>query len=266
METNMLLSEIKGKVPTLILNRPEKRNSLSPDLLLLLHEKLEALTKEDQVRAVIIRGSGEKAFSSGYDIAAIPTNVSPELNKRLKHQNPLEIALSSVAGFPYPTIAMLNGYAFGAGCELAVSCDLRVGADNIRMGMPPAKLGLVYPVSGLLRFMRIVGVSKTKEIFLTARYFDAQRAKELGLVDYLVHSDKLADFTMNLAEEMAGNAPLSIKGTKKIVDMLASRIGVLTEAESREAERIVIEAFNSEDLKEGQIAFLEKRKPEFKGR
>lgn len=265
METDILLTEKKDHVATLTLNRPEKRNSLSPDLLLGLHQVLGELAGDKDTRVVVIRGTGEKAFSSGYDIAAIPTRVSPELQERLKKENPLQIALNSVSNFPYPVIAMLNGYAFGAGCELAVSCDLRVGCDDIRMGMPPVKLGLVYPVSGLLRFVRLVGLARTREIFFTGRYFDARRAREMGLVDYLLPRDELEAFTFDLAAEIAGNAPLAVKGTKRILNMLAESEN-LDPDQMQEAERIVAEAFNSEDLKEGQTAFLEKRKPAFKGR
>ena len=144
MSTEILLIEKKDRVGTLIFNRPEKRNSLSPDLLIRIHQTLENFAQEDEIRAVVVRGIGDQAFSSGYDIAAIPTEVSPQTREKLRDQNPLDLALNSVINFPYPVIALLNGYAFGAGCELAVCCDLRIGADDIRMGMPPAKLGLVY--------------------------------------------------------------------------------------------------------------------------
>jgi enoyl-CoA hydratase len=261
----MLLMEKKGYVHTLVLNRPEKRNSLSPDLLIRIHRALDDLSKGEDARAIVIRGSGNRAFSSGYDIAAIPTEASPEIEERLKDQNPLQLALKSVMDYPYPVIAMLNGYAFGAGCELAVCCDLRIAADDIRMGMPPAKLGLVYPLSGLIRFVQILGLPATKELFFSGRYFDAKRVREMGLVDYLLPREELESFTYALAEEIAGNAPLSIKGTKRILGMV-SRSFKMSDEDFTEAEKIVAEAFNSQDLKEGQTAFLEKRRPVFKGR
>jgi enoyl-CoA hydratase len=266
MENDILVVEKKGHVTTLILNRPEKRNSLSPELLSRLARELEKLGQDDSdTRALILRGAGDKAFSAGYDIAAIPTSVPPALQNRLKEQNPLEIALQSVLHFPYPVIAMLNGYAFGAGCELAVSCDLRVGAEGILMGMPPARLGLVYNPQGLMRFVRLLGFAKTREMFFTARNYTAQRAKEIGLLDYLVPKGEIEAFTLGLAEEIASNAPLAVRGTKRILGML-SESDNLSPDQMREAERITVASFNSEDLKEAQKAFLEKRKPVFKGR
>lgn len=265
MTTDILKVEKKDRVATLILNRPEKRNSLSPDLLIGIHQTLETFVQEDTVRAVVIRGAGDRAFSAGFDIAAIPTKVSPEIQEKLKNQNPLELALRSVVDFPYPVIALLNGYAFGAGCELAVCCDLRIGADDIRMGMPPAKLGLIYPLSGLMRFVRVLGYPKTRELFFTGRYYSAQRVKEMGLIDYLLPRQEAESFAYEMAAEMAGNAPLSIKGTKRILNLLSQSIA-LPEQDLREANALLVQAFNSEDLKEGQTAFLQKRKPEFKGR
>ncbi|MBI4763608.1 MAG: enoyl-CoA hydratase/isomerase family protein [Deltaproteobacteria bacterium] len=265
MSTDILLVEKKDRVATLTFNRPEKRNSLSQDLLIKIHQTLDNFAREDEIRAVVVRGVGDKAFSSGYDIAAIPTEVSPQTREKLRDQNPLELALNSIVNFPYPVIALLNGYAFGAGCELAVCCDLRIGADDIRMGMPPAKLGLVYQLSGLMRFIQVVGISNTREIFLTGRYYPAPRAKEMGLVDYLLPRQEVEAFAYEMAREIAGNAPLSVKGTKRILNLLSKTI-TLSDEDRREANRIIAQAFSSEDLKEAQKAFLEKRKPEFKRR
>jgi len=265
VSTEHLLVETKEQVATLIINRPEKRNSLSPDLLIRLHEVLEDFAQEDAVRAVVIRGIGDQAFSSGYDIGAIPTEVSPRTREQLREQNPLELALKSVINYPYPVIAMLNGYAFGAGCELAVCCDLRIGADDIRMGMPPAKLGLIYQLSGLTRFIQVIGISNTRELFFTGRYYPAGRAKEMGLVHYLLPRQELESFVYKMAGEIAGNAPLSVKGTKRILNLLSQSFK-LSDEDRREANKLTTQAFNSEDLKEAQKAFMQKRKPEFKGR
>ena len=265
MDSDILLIEKKENMATLTLNRPGKRNSLSPDLLIKIYLTLSDMSKDDQVRVVIIRGVGDRAFSSGYDIASIPTEISPEVQEQLKDKNPLELGISSVIDYPYPVIAMLNGYAFGAGCELALSCDIRIGADDIRMGMPPAKLGVVYFPDGLLRFIQVIGLSATKELFFSGRYYEAQRVKELGLVDYMVPRSELESFTYGLAEEIAGNAPLSLKGTKRILNLLM-RTGGLDKEGLQESEELIFKAFKSEDLKEGQTAFLEKRKPNFVGR
>jgi enoyl-CoA hydratase len=144
-------------------------------------------------------------------------------------------------------------------------CDIRIGAENIRMGMPPAKLGLVYPWTGLQRFIQRIGLQRTKEIFFTGRTYAGKRIKELGLVDYLVTGGELEEFTYALAEEIAGNAPLALKGIKKVINLLMQS-NRLDESQAREAQAIFIATLLSEDMQEGQTAFLEKRKPRFKGK
>ena len=263
MENNILMIKREEHVCTLIFNRPEKRNALSPDLLIKIYETLQDFSKDDTIRTLVFRGVGDKAFSAGYDISAIPT--TPEIQQKMREVNPLQLAMDSIVNYPYPVIAMLNGFAFGAGCELAISCDIRIGADDIRMGMPPAKLGVVYAPDGFRRFIRAIGLPNTKKIFFTGRYYDAQSAKELGLVDYLVSKSELESFTYALAKEIAENAPISLKGTKRVLNLL-SRSEKMREEDQKEADAIISQAFNSEDLKEAQAAFLEKRTPTFKGK
>ena len=265
MATDLVLVEKKGFVGTLTLNRPEKRNALSPDLLIQLCRILDEFGRSDEVRAVVIRGAGDRAFSSGYDITALPAEVPPEIRGRLRDENYLDLAIESIGRYPFPVIAMLNGDAFGGGCELAVSCDLRIAADDIRMGMPPARLGLVYPLNGLVRFVQILGFPAVKELFFSGRYYQAPRIQELGLVHYLQPPDQLEAFTFELTDEIAGHAPLSIKGTKRILNIL-QRSWSLSEEDRREIDGIVLEALRSEDHKEGKRAFLEKRRPVFHGR
>jgi enoyl-CoA hydratase/carnithine racemase len=263
-EQQELIAEIREGVGVLTLNRPERRNALSPDLLLKIHLRLEAWAKTDEVRVVIFTGGGGKAFSSGYDITAIPTEVTEEMKEILKKHNPLELALSSVKNFPYPTIAMLNGYAFGAGLNLAVCCDIRIAADNVKAGMPPAKLGLVYHPEGLRQFVEVLGMPRTREIFLSGKTYEGAALREMGLADHLEPRSGLEAAVFALAKEIAANAPLSLRGTKRILNMIGSSL-CLSEAEWKEAETLITEAFNSDDLKEGQTAFLEKRKPRFTG-
>ena len=222
MDDQVLLHEINGQVGTLILNRAERRNALSPELLVNLHVTLENWAQEDTVRAVVITGgkdSAAKAFSSGYDISAIPTDVPPEVSEILKNNNPLELAFDSVKNFPYPTIAMLNGYAFGAGLHLAVCCDIRIGAEDIKAGMPPAKLGLVYFPEGLKQFVAVLGMPRTREIFFTGQTYQGMELLEMGLVDHLVSRADLSQVVYEYARMIAANAPLSLKGIKKILNM-----------------------------------------------
>jgi enoyl-CoA hydratase/carnithine racemase len=260
-----LLVKTKNNVCTLAFNRPEKQNSLTIEMIELIESTLRELAQNNAVRTVILRGAGDKAFCSGFDIGSLPTFSKEHMDERLKALDSVESLLQSLVNFPLPVIAMLNGFAFGLGCELAICCDLRIGAADIRMGMPPAKLGLVYPWTGLQRFIQGIGLQSTKEIFFTGRTYKGSRIKDLGLVDYFVTRGNLEEFTYNLAEEIAGNAPIALEGIKKIMNLLL-RSNQLGETQEKEAQSLFKEALFSEDMQEGQAAFLEKRKPHFKGK
>ncbi|HDP24127.1 MAG TPA: enoyl-CoA hydratase [Deltaproteobacteria bacterium] len=264
-EESILLTEIRSHVGTLTFNRPQRKNALSLELLVAIHRTLQEWGGRDEVRVVVITGGSTKAFSSGYDIASIPTQMTPELEEAMRSSNPLEFALNSVAEYPYPTIAMMNGYAYGAGLNLAMCCDIRIAVEDISVGMPPAKLGLVYHPEGIRQFLEVIGMAKTREIFLSARTYLGEDARAMGLVDWLVPEADLVSFTYSLADEIAANAPLSLKGTKRILSMYREGMR-LTQARQQEAEKLMNEAFDSDDLKEGQMAFFEKRKPKFHGR
>ncbi|MEW5735282.1 MAG: enoyl-CoA hydratase-related protein [Thermodesulfobacteriota bacterium] len=265
MAEQAILSEVKGHVGTITFNRPERRNALSPDMLIGLHLILEKWAEGTEVRCVVVTGGTGKAFCSGYDISAIPTEMSPEMEKVIREHNPLELAFTSMKNFPYPTIAMWNGYCFGAGLNLSMVCDIRTASDTVKLGMPPAKLGLVYHPDGLIEFVQAAGFAATRELFFSGRTISAKLAKEMGLVNHVLPAEELAAFTYELAEEIAGNAPISLKNTKKILNMLEKSF-LLSDADRKQAEVLQAEGFASEDLKEGQMAFLEKRKPVFKGR
>jgi enoyl-CoA hydratase/carnithine racemase len=268
-EQSILLTELKSGIGTITFNRPKQKNSLSPELLMMLHNKLKEWQTSDEVRVVVITGGTGKAFSSGYDIGSIPTdmpmNLSVEEVRFIKSNNPLELAMKSVEEFPCPTIAMMNGYAFGAGLNMAMCCDMRIAQSDISVGMPPAKLGLVYHPDGLRQFINVVGMAKTREIFFTARTYKGAEALQMGLVDRIVQPEELRKVTYELAEEIASNAPLTLKGTKRVLAMFRERM-TLTEKQIAEADILIAQAFNSDDIKEGMIAFFEKRKPNFKGK
>ncbi|MGD9326254.1 MAG: enoyl-CoA hydratase-related protein [Desulfobacterales bacterium] len=264
MQNRLLQSVRKNHVATLTLNRPGKKNSLSPELVDLLLKTLQDLSADDTIRAVVIRGGGDEAFCAGYDIGYLPTGRIDDPHEKLKKLDSVESLFNAVVDYPYPVIAMINGVAFGAGCELAVCCDIRIGAETTRIGMPPAKLGIVYPWSGLKRFIQVIGLKSAKEIFFTGRAYEGNRLKELGLVDYLVAVDQLETFTFTMAEEIAANAPLSLKGTKRVLNLLLQSLR-FDKDNLEEAESITRKSFFSQDLAEGQNAFLEKRKPQFQG-
>jgi len=260
-----LLIERNKNVCTLVLNRPETKNSLSPELVETLLDAFEELAADDTVHVVVIKGLGDQAFCSGYDIGSLPTRLSDDVREELKTLNPVESLFRAIVNFPFPVIAMINGAAFGAGCELSVCCDIRIGSDDIRMGMPPAKLGLVYPWTGVQRFIQVIGLKSTREIFFTGRTYTGKRLTEIGLVDYLIPRQELADFTYRMAAEIAANAPLALKGTKRVLNLLLNSLQP-DKNSIQEAESLTEGAFLSQDLKEGKMAFLGKRKPVFKGK
>ena len=265
MAEKWLLVERTGRTCTIALNRPEKRNALSPPLLLELTDLLKRLKEEDEVRCVLIRGTGETAFSAGFDISDLPVNATPEGAEGARAESPLDRGMQAVIDFPYPVIAMINGLAYGAGCELAVTCDIRIAADHVRFSMPPAKLGIVYRWRGVLMIIDIVGLARAKEMFFTGRVYEASQAKEMGLVHAVVPRQQLVDFAYGMAQEISENAPLSLKALKTIFNRYHPRQRMSPE-DVRELESLRDQAFRSEDVKEGQQAFREKRKPVFKGR
>jgi enoyl-CoA hydratase/carnithine racemase len=264
MENNCLLVEYQKNICTLTINRPDKRNALTPVLLRRLEAEMKSLQRNPQVRVVIIRGAGDKAFSSGYDISQIPTSENEREKEPLSPPRILTRALKSLEEYPYPIIGMLNGHTMGAGFELAATCDLRLTVDTALFAVPPAKLGALYSPSGTQRFIQILGVSYAKEILFTGSTFDALKAKEMGFVNQVFSSAELPKATYSLAQEIAENAPLSLQGAKKIISILlgSQKIGP---ADLEEMEALVEKCLQSEDLKEGQKAFLEKRKPNFSG-
>jgi enoyl-CoA hydratase/carnithine racemase len=263
LEENLILVRKEGNVCTITINQPQRRNTMNPEALLLLGDALNALAQDGETRAVVIRGAGDEAFSSGYDISRIGGTAQRELTG--PRQNPLEYGMNSVVAFPYPVIAMIYGYAIGAGLELAVTCDLRFASDNARLGITPAKLGVVYRPEGILKFLNIVGVSLTKELFYSGRLITAQRARERGLVDYVFPPSELERATYDLAREIAENAPLSVSGTKSTIARLFT-YQKLSPEDRTELNKLQARAMSSEDLKEGQRAFMEKRQPKFTGR
>lgn len=272
-----LLHEQRNHIGIITFNRPEQHNALSPQLLTTLREVLSAWALGNEVRVVIFTGAGNKAFSAGYDINAIETvgpdhsvattafaNETKGANEKPLTQTPFEQGLAAVKNFPYPTIAMINGHCFGGALHLALNCDLRIAADHISMGMPPAKLGVVYGPEGLRQFIQVLGAEKTRELFFTGRTYRGQEIMEMGLASRLVSASELSDAVFSTAEEIANNAPLALKGIKRIMNLMEQP--AFPEELKLEADNLVKESFESLDLKEGQAAFLEKRKPLFIGK
>ncbi len=258
---NELLVNREGPICTITINRPEKLNALSPNCLIKMSKILNELSEDAKVRSVVICGAGSKSFSSGYDIEALSVSETIKTNK----SRPIDLAIQSILAFPYPIIAMINGYAYGAGCTIALSCDIRVASRNARIGMQNAKRGLVPSLDELSLFIRIIGFSRTLEIFQTGRTYDSQQCLEMNLVNYVVDNDKLKSFTYDLAKELSENAPLALRGTKIILNEIRY-YPILPEEIVNKAQSLRVAANNSEDKEESIRAFREKRKPRFKGR
>jgi enoyl-CoA hydratase/carnithine racemase len=261
MAGELLLDRPADGVLRLTISNPAKRNALDHAILDAIAVALGDL---GDAQALLLTGA-DGMFSSGYDIGDIPDDVFAEEAERLV-AHPFAAALVALEGCELPTVAALPGHTIGGGLELALACDLRVAADGILLGMPPAKLGLVYSHTGLRRFVQAIGAPRTRELFLTARNIDARAALAWGLVNDVVGAADLTDAALDLAEDLAANAPLSVRGNKRIIRELLAADGQL----EREVEHELVElreaSFQSEDLREGVRAFGQKRPARWKGR
>ncbi len=256
-----LRAEDRGAVRILTLDNPQKRNALDFASLVELVDACDAAAR-DGVRCLVFRGAGDRAFCSGFDISAIPTGPQDGDRPDLA----VERAMEAVEAVPCPTIAFLNGAAYGAGGELAATCDLRVARPGVAIAMPPARLGVVYSPPGLRRFLHLVGPSRARDLFFTGRPVDADAALAIGLVTRVVPADAAEAAALELAEEIARNAPLAVGGMKRILRLLeAGAERGFTEEERAEVSTLRRRAFESDDVREGRAAFLEKRAPRFRG-
>lgn len=201
-----------GNICTIELDNPASRNALTPAMLSTLRDTITSLRESDDFWIVIFKGSGDRAFCSGYDLESLVNEDSP-LDGQKRHNDVMEL----IQIYEAPTIAMINGDAIGGGFDLAAACDMRLAADSARFGIPPAKIGLIYADRGIQRFIQTIGSTNTKELLFTADLVDAERAKEMGLLNYVMARDELEERAYLMAEKMANNVPFSLKGMKKII-------------------------------------------------
>ena len=267
----LLIDEPTGGVVRLTISNPAKRNALDHPILDAITATLtelaavDATGRESEPRAhcVIITGA-HGMFSAGYDIGEIPDEEFEERAERLV-AHPFTEAIDALEAFPYPTLAVLPGHTIGGGLELALACDLRLAQAEIKLGMPPAKLGLVYSHTGLRRFIDSIGAPRTRELFLLGRYIDAPTALAWGLVNRLAPTAELEATALELAAELAGNAPLSQLGNKRVIaELLNAEGGLAVEVEEQLIE-LRRASFASQDMREGMKAFAEKRPPRWRG-
>lgn len=239
------------------INRPAKRNILTEKGIGELSGAFDALEADPGVRCVLLRGEGEEAFSAGYDLTTLAHGGGAETDE-------LHALFDRLERYPFPVVALLRGFAVGGGCELALACDVRVAGDDVRMGMPPARLGLVYPLAGYARFHRTVGLAAAKELFFSGRIYEAAECRRLGLVSTVVAAAEAEGAALRLVSEIAANAPLSLRGTKRILRHLA--LGPRASGEDeRELAALFTGSLGTEDVAEGKRALAERRRPVFRG-
>jgi enoyl-CoA hydratase len=246
-------------VATITVNRPEKRNALNARVRQELVAALDALEPRDDVRVVVITGAGEKAFIAGADIGEFAERTPIEQRLAMEGRRVFNV----LADFPRPTIASINGYALGGGCELALACDLRIAAHSARLGQPEVNLGILPGGGGTQRLPRLVGMGRAMRLILTGELIDAEEAERIGLVDEVVDDARLSERTRELAASIARHSPVALKLIKQAVRASAEMplaAGLVLERE------LFITAFSSDDRTEGVAAFLEKREPRFTGR
>jgi enoyl-CoA hydratase len=254
-----ILVERRGSVAVITINRPEKRNALNIQTRAEGAAVLDELRADDSVRVVVFTGAGDKAFIAGADIAEFADRTAITQREVMLERG----LFNAVDTFPKPVIAMVNGYCLGGGCELALACDIRIASDKASFGQPEINLGIIPGGGGTQRLTRLVGEGQAMELILTGAIIDAQTAFTLGLVNHVVPADQLETKTMEIANRIAEKSPVALRLAKEAIK-LASRSN-LDEGLRREVDLFAL-CFSSEDKDEGVKAFLEKRKPEFKGK
>lgn len=255
----LVYDEPAPHVARLRINNPDKRGALDQEIL----DAIATEVPKIEASCLILTGTGS-VFSAGYDIGGLPEDkFAEEAEKLVAH--PFTEAIEAVSEFPFPTIGALNGHTIGGGLELALSTDIRICAESAKLGMPPAKLGLVYSHDGLDKFIRTIGPARTRELFFTAQNVSADRALKWGLVNYVRQTEAIDVDAVAMAQSIAANAPLSLRGNKRVINALVKHTPLDPEVEE-ELIRLRRDCFLSDDFHEGVRAFAEKRPPEWSGK
>lgn len=260
-QTDKMIARRDGPVGTLVFNNPERHNAVSLEMWETCAAMMRDFSNDPAIRVVVITGAGGKAFVSGADISKFADErASKEASER--YNKAVEDGYSSVYDCPKPTIAMIRGYCIGGGMGLASCCDIRICTDNSKFAVPAAKLSVGYRYAGVKRLLDIVGPAFTKEIFFTARQFDAEEARVMGFVNRVLPSEQLESYVDDYAKTISANAPLTVDSIKFMVGE------ILKDENARDmktCDAMVAACFASNDYEEGRKAFMEKRKPVFTG-
>ncbi|MGE0718938.1 MAG: enoyl-CoA hydratase [Alphaproteobacteria bacterium] len=262
LPTGKIIAERRDGVGWLVFNQPDRRNAISQEMSDGIAVAAKAFAADPDVRVVVMRGAGDKAFTAGADISEFE-RVRSDATAEAEYHRRSAAAGAALKSLDKPLIAMIRGFCMGGGMAMAMRADLRVASTDSRFGIPAARLGVSYAQESLARLVSLVGPSRAKHVMFLARHYTAAQALEMGLVDEVVEPDALEATVTAMAAEIAGNAPLSIRASKAMID------DVMLDAAQRDPERMATLAracFDSEDYKEGRRAFMEKRRPAFAGR
>lgn len=262
LRTDRMIARKEGGIGWMIFNSPQRRNAISHEMWLAIPEILGDFTKDDEVRVVVMRGEGGKAFVSGADISEFAEKRAT-IEAVDIYNKAGKAAHEAMLGLEKPLIAMIQGFCIGGGVAVALDADMRIASEDSQFGVPAARLGLGYGYDGIKALMDLVGPSYAKEIFFTAKRFTAAEAQMMGLVNRVVPADRLEATVRDYARTMAENAPLTMRAVKAAV---AEGLRNPDERDLDRVDRMVKACFASQDYVEGRTAFMEKRRPVFRGR